>query len=269
MYIEEFGPPAAEKILFLHGGGAAGWSWRYQVRALQDTYRCIVPDLPGSGRSLDEGPFHFERAAAALAEFLGARGGKVHLVGLSLGAQLGALLLARDPALFASAFLSGTLVRSIPGGGCMASLAGRGLLRATLAAYWPFRLRDFWIRANMQSYGIPAEFMPEVREETRNMTIEGFVDMILNENMRFRLPAGLEHAALPVLVAVGEQEYGVVRQSTRDLAQVLPNARALIVRGAGHNWPLQNPTLFNRALRAWLEGGDLPEELMRFPDHKR
>lgn len=261
MYIDQFGPPAAEKILFLHGGGAAGWSWRYQVQALQDTYRCIVPDLPGSGRSTDESPFHFEKAANALAGYLRPGGEKVHLVGLSLGGQLGALLLAREPALFASAFLSGTLARAIPGGGCMASPAGRALLRATLAAYWPFRLRDFWIRANMQSYGIPAEFLPEVREETRNMTIDGFVNMTLNENMQFRLPAGLERATLPVLVAVGEKEFGVLRQSARDLAQALPDARAVSVRGAGHNWPLQNPALFNRALRAWLEHAPLPEEL--------
>lgn len=261
MYIEQFGPPDGEKILFLHGGGAAGWSWRYQVQALQDTYRCIVPDLPGSGRSTDEGPFHFEKAAQALAEFLRAGGEKTHMVGLSLGGQFGALLLAHEPGLFASAFLSGALVRGIPGGGCMVSPAGRALLRATLAVYWPFRLRDFWIRANMQNYGIPAEFMPEVREETRNMTIDDFLNMILNENMQFRMPAGLERAALPVLVAVGEKEYGVVRQSARDLAQALPDARAVSVRGAGHNWPLQNSVLFNRVLLAWLEKAPLPEEL--------
>ena len=48
MYIETFGPQAAAPVLCLHGGGAAGWSWRYAVQALGERYRCIVPDLPGS-----------------------------------------------------------------------------------------------------------------------------------------------------------------------------------------------------------------------------
>ncbi len=261
MQVEFAGPPAADVVLFLHGGGAAGWSWRYQVQDLQDTYRCVVPDLPGSGRSLDEGPFSFEKAAdsvAALARRLGAS--KIHLVGLSLGGQLGTYLLSRQPELFSSAFLSGVLAREAPGGGCMASAPGRALLRATLAAYWPFRLRDFWLRANMRSYGIPAEFLPEVREETRNLTIDSFLHMILNENLRFRLPDGLERAGLPVLVAVGEKEYGIVHDSARDLVRALPQARGVCVRGVGHNWSLENPRLFNRALRDWLARQPLPVE---------
>lgn len=262
MYIETFGPQAAAPVLFLHGGGAAGWSWRYAVQALGERYRCIVPDLPGSGKSLQDGPFQFERAAQELAGVMAGLGaGRVHLVGLSLGGQLGTLLLARQPTAFASAFLSGVLARDVPGSGCAKHPVGQALLRATLAAYWPFRARDFWVRANMRAYGIPAEFTEEVRTETRNLRIDAFLGMIVDENMSFRLPPGLEQVTAPVLVTVGEKEYEVVHQSARDLAARLPRGRAVRVQGAGHNWPLETPHLFNRALQDWLAGQPLPVEL--------
>lgn len=262
MHVETFGPPDGAPVLFLHGGGAAGWSWRYQVQSLSSQYRCVVPDLPGSGQSREDGPFHFDRAAQELVDLvntLGAR--RVHLVGLSLGGQLGALLLARQPQAFASAFLSGVLARDVPGSGCARHPAGQALLRATLAAYWPFRTRDFWIRANMRAYGIPAEFIEEVRAETRGLSIDAFMKMVVDENMGFRLPPGLEQVTAPVLVAVGEKEYDVVRQSALDLARMLPRGRAVRVQAAGHNWPLEMPHLFNRALRDWLAGQPLPVEL--------
>lgn len=271
MYIQETGPEDAPSIVFLHGGGAAGWSWRYQVEALCDEFHCLVPDLPGNGKSIGEGPFRFSAARQAVADLIRERahGGRAHVVGLSLGGQLTALLLASDPGLLQSAILSGTLVREVPGLGWLRTGWGRGLLRATLAAYWPVRNQTFWIRANMKSYQIPLEFEPEMREETRNMSIDGFMEMVGNENLGFRLPEGLEKADLPVLVAVGQKEYGVMHHSACDLAEALPNARAVTAQGVGHNWSLEAPQVFTRMVRAWVTRQALPPELHPLPSRER
>jgi len=33
------------------------------------------------------------------------------------------------------------------------------------------------------------------------------------------------------------------------------------VKGVGHNWPISQPDLYTRTLRAWLSGAPLPVEL--------
>ncbi|MDV7392139.1 hypothetical protein RZS08_12320, partial [Arthrospira platensis SPKY1] len=52
MYIEEHGPADGAPITFLHGALVGGWDWLAQTAALSD-YRCLLPDLPGVGRSAD------------------------------------------------------------------------------------------------------------------------------------------------------------------------------------------------------------------------
>lgn len=45
----ECGPATAPTICFLHAGGVSGWMWQPQVEVLQDTYHCLIPDLPEHG----------------------------------------------------------------------------------------------------------------------------------------------------------------------------------------------------------------------------
>jgi pimeloyl-ACP methyl ester carboxylesterase len=62
LYYTESGPSDAPAIVFLPGGGVSGWSWLPQVRRLTG-YRCIVPDLPGHGRSPANGPIRISTTA--------------------------------------------------------------------------------------------------------------------------------------------------------------------------------------------------------------
>jgi pimeloyl-ACP methyl ester carboxylesterase len=265
MHYEEYGPEGAPTIVFLHGGGAGAWSWRYQVKALKDTYHLLVPELPGSAGS-GEKSFSFQDAARQVCELITAKahGGRANVVGLSLGGQLCTYLLATRPELIDRAIISGTLAKEAPMSGCLLSPFGRSMLRLTLMTYWPFRMRNFWINANMKSYGIPAEFEPEMRAETQNFTIDSFMQMVGNENLGFRIPAALDKAQCAVLVVVGENEYRVVKDSARELARTLPNARTVVASGAGHNWSLEKPEMFSQMVRAWVSGQPLPRDLKPF-----
>jgi pimeloyl-ACP methyl ester carboxylesterase len=79
--------------------------------------------------------------------------------------------------------------------------------------------------------------------------------------MGFVMPAGLEKVSAPVLLAVGEKEYGLMKSSARELATAIPSARAYVVAAAQHNWPLAQPDLYVHTLRAWIAGAPLPAEL--------
>lgn len=37
-------------LVFLHGGGVSSWMWDGQVKYFNN-YKCLVPDLPGHGKS--------------------------------------------------------------------------------------------------------------------------------------------------------------------------------------------------------------------------
>ncbi len=70
--MQESGPIEAPTIVFLHGGEYTGQSWRPVVERMQQ-YRCLVPDLPQHGKSLQMGPFKMKEAASAVAGFIRAR----------------------------------------------------------------------------------------------------------------------------------------------------------------------------------------------------
>jgi pimeloyl-ACP methyl ester carboxylesterase len=257
LHIAEYGPADAPSIVFLHGGGVGGWSWRPQVEAFQTDYHCLVPDLPEHGQSLDEAPFTLTDAAARVAELIHKRahGGQAHIVGLSLGAQVGVAVLAVAGRLVNRALLSGTLVRPLPG----ASLMG-----PTLRLYAPFKNIPYLIRLNQQSLGVPEAYSAEFAEDTRRASTRALTN-IMKANMSFGVPPGLTRLQNPTLVLVGEKEPSLMRRSARELAASMAGATAYLVRGQIHNWPLANPALFNRTLRAWLSEQPLPEELGPVP----
>src|SRR5579864_2612613 len=68
--VHEYGPTSAPTICFLHGGGVSGWMWNPQVEALQNTYHCLVPDLPEHGQSAATKPFSIVDAARRIAELI-------------------------------------------------------------------------------------------------------------------------------------------------------------------------------------------------------
>src|ERR1700741_4419714 len=106
LFVRESGPVGAPAIVFLHGGEYSGQSWQPVVERMQQ-YRCLVPDLPQHGESVQRGPFKIDGASNAVADLVRSRvgTGRVHLVALSLGAQVGAQLLAIAPELIDRAVL--------------------------------------------------------------------------------------------------------------------------------------------------------------------
>ena len=116
LFVRESGPVGAPAIVFLHGGHMSGWSWEPVVDRMQ-RYHCLVPDLPQKGKSFGQGPLEMGRAADAVAELIRSRvrTGRAHVVGFSLGAQVGVQLLATQPELVDRAVLCGTIINTMPG----------------------------------------------------------------------------------------------------------------------------------------------------------
>jgi pimeloyl-ACP methyl ester carboxylesterase len=266
MHVEEHGPTEDRTIVFLHGGGGAGWMWRPQVDGLPD-YHLLVPDLPGHGKSADDVPFTIERAAAEVADLIReqAHNGHAAVVGLSEGAQISLSLLALAPDLVDHAIVSSALVLPMPGGWMMSPGVISWTYRLSVA---PFRDSEWWMRTNMRgAAGVPEEYVDDFRRTFRETTAESFTSVMV-ENQRFRLPRGLAGVTAPVLVVCGHGEYAVMRRSAVEIAAAVPGAKAYEVCHARklsvaqqHNWNMTEPMLFNDMVRAWMTGGTLPAAL--------
>ena len=264
--VREYGPTSAPTICFLHGGGVSGWMWHPQVEALQNTYHCLVPDLPEHGQSAAIKPFSIVDAARRIAELIRERahGARAHVIGLSEGAQIIVQLLGSTPEVVDHAIISSALLHPLPGVG----LLGPGALALIFRLFAaPFQDSDTYVRLNMR-YGnaLPEQYFNEVREDTRRMTAESFTHMLL-ENQRFRMPAGLEQVRVPALVVAGQHELAIMRRSARDLAAALPAGQGYLVTFSKHAaeehcWNLQRPELFNAVSRAWLTDQALPPGLL-------
>jgi pimeloyl-ACP methyl ester carboxylesterase len=261
------GPVDAKTILFLHGGGVAGWMWESVVRRLQD-YHCLVPDLPEHGRSMEIRPFNMELAAEKAAQVIreGAHAGRAVVVGLSEGAQTAVQMLAIAPEVLERAVISSALLLPMPGLGWLSSpVLLAWLFRLSVP---PFRNSEWWMRLNMKyNAAIPEEFFPQYKANFQAMTESQFVHLML-ANQHFRMPAGLEKAIAPTLVIAGKREYAVVKESARRLAAALTHARAMqldLGKGSSmakeHNWAMTASDLFAQTVRAWIENGELPGEL--------
>ncbi len=269
LYFEASGRQTGTPIVFLHGGGAAGWMWREQVKALEAEYRCLIPDLPEQGQSLKIAPYTTERAADLVANLIATESpeGKAHVVGLSEGAQVTVALLSRNPQVIDHAVVSSAILRPLPGN----RLYTRGLIAATHRWFIePFKKNDWWIRLNMKySAGIPEPYYEDFKRSFAASTVSSTVNMLYG-GMHFRMPAGLDKANVPVLVVVGSKEYKEMKQSARDLLGRLPNARGAMVSlgpkatlAMEHNWAMTAPALFTATIKAWIEDRPLPDEIIR------
>jgi pimeloyl-ACP methyl ester carboxylesterase len=256
LYIKETGKNNDETIIFLHGGGIAGWMWDKQVEAFHD-YHCIVPDLPEHGKSAEVKPFNIQRSADMIIDIIQnqAQGGKAHLVGISLGAQIIVQILSKAPEVVDHALISGTLVHSIPHTETFLKL-----LNYLIKVYEPVKDTNFFIKANMRTYNMPKILFNEFKESTLLIKPDS-LNRILKENMLFKMPNSLERAEAPVLVMTGQKDYKIIKESARDLLNILPNSKGAMALRAGHMWNMENSELFNNVLRAWITDESLPEDL--------
>jgi pimeloyl-ACP methyl ester carboxylesterase len=250
LFARESGPVGAPAIVFLHGGELSGQSWQPVVERMQQ-YRCLIPDLPQHGKSLQHGPFEMGTATTAVAELIRSRvGGRVHVVGHSLGAQIGVQLLANEPELVDRAVLCGTIVDAMPVVRLTAPLLG---LVARIS-------RSVTIRRNGRLVRVPPAEVDEYREDVHVMP-PSQVAHLVEASAGFTLPGRLDESDSATLFLTGSKEMRLIRRSAAALARRMPHGVDRVALGMDHEWPLRYPELFSRTVDGWLSGAALPVEI--------
>jgi pimeloyl-ACP methyl ester carboxylesterase len=255
LFARESGPAGAPTIVFLHGAEHSGRSWQPVLKHLPQ-YHCLFPDLPQHGESLHDGPFDIDRAACSVADLIRSRAGtrRVHLVGHSLGAQVGAQLLATEPDIIDRAMLCGAIVNTLPG-----VWLTRRLLGALASITRSFEISHS-NQENAPLMGVQAVEVDDGPKGARRMSADQLSEIVV-ASAGFTLPESLDKSDSPTLFLTGAWEFPFVRRSAAALKRQTPNGFDGVARGMGHDWPLRYPGIFARTVDGWLSGTGLPGQI--------
>jgi pimeloyl-ACP methyl ester carboxylesterase len=236
-YEDHGGGPA---ILLSHGYSATSQMWAGQVADLRGDYRVITWDLRGHGQSdSPEAPADYSRSAAVgdMRAILDACGLERAVIGgLSLGGYLSLAFHLAHP----------ERVRAL-------------LLFDTGPGYKNPKARETWNRGALrmarefETHGLSA--LPggaEVRISTHR-SAEGLARAARGTLAQFdsQVAESLGDIRVPTLVLAGALDEPFLA-ATDYMAARIPNAAKVLVPGAGHAANIDEPQVFNRAVRSFL-----------------
>jgi pimeloyl-ACP methyl ester carboxylesterase len=241
-------------IVFLHGGGMSGWVWKNQAEHFRD-YHCLVPDLPGHGRS-NEPLISLSDCARKVAELIERDGhDRVTIVGHSLGAKVAVELLNMRPdmadyAVIASALYQPTTMMLWLHRPWVYKLTV-GLIKYERILDWQARLLQFKEASDRQN------FVNDMQRLTA-ADLEKIYDLAYDS----KLPSGLASVKTSVLAMAGAKEPNAMRRSVTDLANAIPHAKGVLVRAANHTFPWTQADVFNKLIRQWITDAPLDSDLI-------
>jgi pimeloyl-ACP methyl ester carboxylesterase len=234
-------------LVFAHGAACDGRLWQPQLDALADELTVVAWDEPGAGRSSGV-PAGFELAdyadcLAALLEELAL--GPAHVAGLSWGGTVVLELYRRRPELVVSLILADTYAGwkgSLPADELRSRVEG---VRRTLAA--PADGFDPTL-PGLFAGDPPGEFVPlleAMAADVRPDSMRTALGVMAEADLRDVLP----RITVPVLLIWGALDARSPLSIARELRGSIPDARLVVIPGAGHVSNLEQPDAFNRAVR--------------------
>ncbi len=236
-------------VLLVHAFPLSGALWQAQLDELSKTYRVIVPDMRGFGRSdAPPGPYPMETYADDLAHLLDALGlEQVVLGGVSMGGYTAFAFVRHHAARLSGLILADTR-----------ATADTDAVKATRETNAQM--------VEQQGSGTMADMMvPKLLSPAASPDLQSHVRRIIEDNPPQGIAGALRGMALrpdstdllagitvPTLVIVGAQDTLTTPEDMRGLHQSIAGSRMVEIPDAGHAACLENPTDFNAALRAFL-----------------
>jgi pimeloyl-ACP methyl ester carboxylesterase len=250
--LDDSGRGNPDAVVLLHGLGTSGWMWHRIAPVLAEDFHVLVPDLPGHGRS-GRAWVSLADTVQAVAELVRSRtaAGRAHVVGLSLGGYVAALLAANESAVVHSVVVSGVNVLAFPHP-TMMRLLGRII--------GPFATSGPMIRANAKALKVPAGDFAGYRRAAKEVA-RGTFARVGDEVTVFEVPAEAGSSPCRLLAVAGANENEMILRSLPILAEGFARGDARVVPGVGHAWSGEEPDLFTAMIRAHIADADLPPSL--------
>lgn len=231
--------PSLPAIVFLHGAGFDHSVWALQSRWFaHHGHAVLAPDLPGHGRSAGAPLNSVADMAEWTAKLIAQTGfAKARIVGHSMGTLIALELAARHPERVASLALIGTAA-AVP--------VGPDLLKAAEANH-----HDAIDMVTIWGLGFTAELGGNT---TPGQWMHGGAERILERNRPGVLhtdlaacnayadgAAAAAKVVVPTTIILGERDMMTPSRNGRALAAMIPQARLVVLKGAGHTMMVERP----------------------------
>lgn len=236
MYVESHG--TGEPLVLLHGFGGSGAMWGPVVSELAATYRVIVPDLRGHGRSTNPSGVFTHRQSArdvlALMDSLGV--GRFKAMGLSTGGMTLLHAATQDTARVEAMVLIGA------------------------TTYFPEQAREI-MRASTPDRLRPADYERGRRlhargdEQTRELEAQFHAFKDSYDDMNFTSPY-LSTIRARTLVVHGDRDEFFPVEIALGMYRAIPDAELWIIPGGRHVPIFARGVPFVATVRAFLGGGE-------------
>ncbi len=244
-----------EPLLFLNGLSGDHLYWRSQFRAFGKKYRCLAVDNRDVGQSrYAVESYTLRDLAGDLIEWMDQlRLPPAHVVGLSLGGAIAQELALAVPERVKSLVLVNTLAR--------ADDWFRGTLRAfevirrnvaDTAAFFDTIL-PWWVSHRFFEESERASWLRVLlRQSPHPQRLEGFLRQ-LHALAAHDAADRLHRIACPVLVMAGEDDSVAPVRYSRQLQELIPQSRLVVLRGVGHAPAVEDAGQFNARLAEFLD----------------
>jgi pimeloyl-ACP methyl ester carboxylesterase len=253
LYIQESGNRDTPIIVFLHGGGVSGWMWDKQVRFFSD-YHCLVPDLPGHGKSNKETYISIRDCSNKVIELIDSksRGRKVIVVGFSLGAQIVVDLLSIKPEIVYCAVINSALVRPMK--------FVRSMIKPMVKMSMGLIKNRKFSKLQARALYIGEEYFERYYDNSKEISSD-ILTRLLQGSLSFCLPYNFKNAKARSLVLIGKKEKRIMKNSALDIINCNHNCIGYMVLKIGHGISFANPNLYNKIIKAWINNEILPQEI--------
>ena len=238
-------------IIFVHASPMNRRMWTPQIEVLEDNYRCISIDLRGFGRSdLPVGISDmttFAEDVIAVLDHLNI--GQAVFVGLSMGGYVGMALANAWPNRFSAFVFAGTKC----GADAPEVAAGREKLAIQVEQQGVGSIVEAQL-GRLLSKGADEDLRQWVRDMIEEATPEGVIAALRGMARRPDNSAAIAKLRVPTLVIVGEDDPITPPSDSEIIANLVPGATLVRIANAGHLVNLEQPALFNEALKTFLDG---------------
>jgi pimeloyl-ACP methyl ester carboxylesterase len=270
------GPAGAPVLVMVHGFSADLTLWHYQWKHFSRSYRCVLYDQRGHGRSGSGtgGDYSLEAMAGDLKAVLDetAPGASVALLGHSMGGMVAMSLAEHFPDEFGTrvkaTVLANTaaaeLIRAAAGslGAKMGKLVAAAAIRAAKDPRRVYRIRAralagqgdlAFAAARLTNFGPnpPPSLVEHVARVGARAPVEVWTDL-LGSLVEMDLSHALAHITVPALVIVGDVDRITPPASALAIKRMLPDGRLIVFKGSGHCTMLERHAQFNRVVEGFL-----------------